>query len=85
MMGSFVAIIAPSESSPFCLHARVEAKDVSIAMVPEDVIVPPDNPRPAVTDVTVPPPLADINAANESSPFCLQARVAILNVSVARA
>ena len=50
-------MFACKESTPFCLQALVEITVVSIARVPEVVIVPPVIPVPlfVATLVTVPP------------------------------
>jgi hypothetical protein len=49
-----VAIIAPRESSPFCLHDFVASTLVSALTEPVDVIVAKDIPVPADTLVIVP-------------------------------
>jgi hypothetical protein len=49
-------LIEFKESTPFCLHARVDRATVSALTVPVLVIVEKFIPVPAATDVTVPVP-----------------------------
>jgi hypothetical protein len=58
----FVAIIAPSESSPFCLYDFVASTFVSALIEPVDVIVVKDIPVPADTLVIVPSFFAFLHA-----------------------
>lgn len=57
-------LMTPSVFNSFFTPSRKCTDEVSNAIVPADVMVPPFNPSPAVTDVTVPAPpgaqLADI-------------------------